>query len=328
MLEYVTAIHNFGEDAFPNADLRYYGPPDPSLDADDTNEGGAGDLPDELNVGYPPGGTTALLTAATPPTATDNDGDGMSGLVVPSTPDEARARYVESFLPAQGLINCLTANDGILKAAPLAAGAGGTINPATDGPAVALAAEALTAAVELEYPEGNPPVSDPTPEGTARGPYLLVDEPILGLTDLAGEFGGGAAANRRDSGDFTGLLPTATGTLADADYYDPVGASFEDATVDLARVSNLLTTRSDSYTVYVVVQAWDNFGGVDHDGDGDANPRMVRQKRVAFEVDRSGVYPKGHGISGLVGSGVAGEPTYDTLDESLEALDVTPLRVD
>ena len=49
----------------------------------------------------------------------------------------------------------------------------------------------------------------------------------------------------------------------------------------LNRVSNLITTRSDSFTVYVVVQGWRNAGT--------ANPELVSQQRVGLVVDRSGV---------------------------------------
>jgi hypothetical protein len=64
---------------------------------------------------------------------------------------------------------------------------------------------------------------------------------------------------------------------------------FEYRTRELTRVSNLATTRSDSYTVYIIVQAWRT------DGNGPANSssnvRMVAEQRRAFVVDRSAVSP-------------------------------------
>ncbi|MDB5304924.1 MAG: Type secretory pathway, component PulK, partial [Phycisphaerales bacterium] len=48
----------------------------------------------------------------------------------------------------------------------------------------------------------------------------------------------------------------------------------------LARVANVLTTRSDSFTCYVLVQGWR--------GVGTASPELVVQRRRAFMVDRSG----------------------------------------
>ena len=51
----------------------------------------------------------------------------------------------------------------------------------------------------------------------------------------------------------------------------------------LGRVSNLISMRSDSYTVYVLVQGWKN---VDT-----AEPELVVERRAALIVDRSGVTP-------------------------------------
>lgn len=51
----------------------------------------------------------------------------------------------------------------------------------------------------------------------------------------------------------------------------------------LNRISNLITTRSDSFTVYVLVQGWRNAGT--------ANPELVVQRRVMFIADRSSVHP-------------------------------------
>jgi hypothetical protein len=79
-------------------------------------------------------------------------------------------------------------------------------------------------------------------------------------------------------------------------YYDQPEASvtpianYEDDTIQITRISNLTTTRSDSYTVYIVVQAWENFGRAP----GSTNPgpaRMIRQQRSSFIVDRSGILP-------------------------------------
>ena len=47
----------------------------------------------------------------------------------------------------------------------------------------------------------------------------------------------------------------------------------------MTRVSNLLTTRSDTYTVYVEVQGWR--------GVGSTTPELVVQRRRAFIADRN-----------------------------------------
>jgi len=58
---------------------------------------------------------------------------------------------------------------------------------------------------------------------------------------------------------------------------------FEEQTLALTRVSNLITTRSDSFTVYIIVQGWQAAG----------TPQAQRrvQRRAAFIVDRSKLAP-------------------------------------
>jgi len=74
--------------------------------------------------------------------------------------------------------------------------------------------------------------------------------------------------------------PSGTGEVAAK---DEVYGDFEAPFLALNRISNLITTRSDSFTVYVVVQGWRNVGT--------ANPELVVQRRVAFLADRSSVRP-------------------------------------
>jgi hypothetical protein len=58
---------------------------------------------------------------------------------------------------------------------------------------------------------------------------------------------------------------------------------FEEHHLVLNRISNLITTRSDSFTCYVYVM------GVQFDGTPNAELKV--QRRVAFIADRSGVRP-------------------------------------
>ena len=60
-----------------------------------------------------------------------------------------------------------------------------------------------------------------------------------------------------------------------------VRADFNDKFLNLTRVSNLLTTRSDAYTAYVMVQGWRDAGT--------PQATLVAQRRLAFIVDRSAV---------------------------------------
>jgi hypothetical protein len=76
----------------------------------------------------------------------------------------------------------------------------------------------------------------------------------------------------RALGDFAPLDAT------DAQALDYSRYDFEENYLLLNRVSNLITTRSDSFTVYVLVQGWR--------GIGTAKPELVTQRRAAFIQDR------------------------------------------
>jgi hypothetical protein len=71
-------------------------------------------------------------------------------------------------------------------------------------------------------------------------------------------------------------FPRSVGTAETYNYY-----AAKDRLNTLARISNLVTTRSDSFTVYVVVEGWKNAGT--------ATATRVSQVRQAYIVDRSQV---------------------------------------
>jgi len=60
---------------------------------------------------------------------------------------------------------------------------------------------------------------------------------------------------------------------------DGVVGDFKEKFLAMTRISNLITTRSDSFTCYVLVQGWRNAGT--------NNAELVSQKRAAFVIDRS-----------------------------------------
>jgi hypothetical protein len=69
------------------------------------------------------------------------------------------------------------------------------------------------------------------------------------------------------------------GKLKDPQLDNKPYTNFLPATLMVSRISNLVTTRSDSFTVYVVVQGWRNANS--------QHPELVLQKRLAMVVDRS-----------------------------------------
>ena len=82
-----------------------------------------------------------------------------------------------------------------------------------------------------------------------------------------------------------GGRPTPTGP-ADGRITDATGAAnddFENQYLFLTRISNMITTRSDTFTCYLLVEGWRNVGT--------AAPQRVAQRRVGFILDRTGVTP-------------------------------------
>ncbi len=64
---------------------------------------------------------------------------------------------------------------------------------------------------------------------------------------------------------------------------DQVRCDFEERYLNLTRISNLVTLRSDTFTAYIIVQGWSNAGT--------ANAKLVAQRRMAFIADRSKLTP-------------------------------------
>jgi hypothetical protein len=76
--------------------------------------------------------------------------------------------------------------------------------------------------------------------------------------------------------------PGGIGTNASATTTAGVRYDFHERFLLVNRVSNLITTHSDTYTCYVLLQGW---RGVDT-----TNPTLAVQRRSAFLLDRNGVY--------------------------------------
>ena len=115
------------------------------------------------------------------------------------------------------------------------------------------------------------------------------DEPYWSVFDLNRLSSGGAANFRNGWGGISGGNP-------DENHgdYSPLGDSDNDPANDfefqyamINRVSNMVTTRSDTFTCYIVVQGWRE--------DQTPFPAMVWEQRRAFILDRSGIRPGGGG---------------------------------
>jgi hypothetical protein len=68
---------------------------------------------------------------------------------------------------------------------------------------------------------------------------------------------------------------------------DNVRGDYKETNLQLTRISNLITTRSDSFTCYLIVQGWENAESTDPR----KPPKPVVARRIAFTIDRSRVTP-------------------------------------
>jgi len=87
-------------------------------------------------------------------------------------------------------------------------------------------------------------------------------------------------------GDFSPYNPTIS---LGGKFVDERRNDYEERFLLLNRLSNLITTRSDTFTVYIVVQGWRNAGSTDTS----KPPELVVQRRAAFIADRSAITASG-----------------------------------
>jgi hypothetical protein len=133
--------------------------------------------------------------------------------------------------------------------------------------------------------------------------YRLTYGPFTSIFDLnqVPGFQNGSGSTTEPPGTLssTGYMSTAPGGPSSAlGLISPVDQNFETTSapsgtpigvaedyqwdcLTLTRISNLITTRSDTFTVYIVVQGWQNVGT--------ANAEPMITRRYAFIVDRSAV---------------------------------------
>ena len=114
-----------------------------------------------------------------------------------------------------------------------------------------------------------------------RRPGFTSTSKVFGFRNGYGSFDPTDSSPSRDpgtpAGDFSPYRPGSPAAT------DGVRGDFEEQFLNLMRISNLITTHSDSYTCYVYVV------GFRHAGTPDA--QVVVQRRVACIIDRSSVTP-------------------------------------
>jgi hypothetical protein len=172
----------------------------------------------------------------------------------------------EDTLGVHGLININTANRKVLATIPW------------DPPASTMLSNEDIANAIVDYRDGAPfaPVGAPNAgKGPFRSIFDLYKIPEIVAAQKA-LFGVGGTDPDDADGDFSPYNHTGNPKDGVADPYD-----FEQHYLFLNRISNLITTRSDSFTAYVVVQGWRN-ANTDR-------AEMVVQRRAALLIDRSAV---------------------------------------
>jgi hypothetical protein len=178
---------------------------------------------------------------------------------------DASNDYVEDRQPVEGLVNINTAPWKVLAALPMVLGPNGAVDVERN---IELAkAIVYFRDVDNGYRRG-PADRSFNPHGPFKTIFELNEVVETRPLSLRKYPGGGTAYGFRN----------AYRTLAAAG-----GSDFAQNYEVLSRISNLITTRSDSFTCYVYVM------GVAHDGAPDAEIKV--QRRVAFIADRSGVRP-------------------------------------
>jgi DNA uptake protein ComE-like DNA-binding protein len=183
---------------------------------------------------------------------------------VSSSGGNAANTETDQQVPIEGLININTASATVLAELPL-------VVDKANGQIIIADNKALADAI-VHFRD----VDDGT--GVPHGPFKNLFElnrvinpgaPGQGFRNMWGQ-----QADNADSTDFLGDY-TPVGFAAN----DGVTMDYEERYGNLIRLSNLLTTRSDVFTVYVLVQGWKNVGS--------KFPVLVAERRSAFIADRS-----------------------------------------
>lgn len=220
---------------------------------------------------FPPG-----LPALPAPIANDSPGTANAE---PTNP----AGGTEETVPLQGLVNINTAPWRVLAAVPWLP----YDYPAYDGAShypARMAAQTQIAMSIVRYRDldGGTGKTHTPPHGPFKTLFELNDVPIYtlpgaGLPTFTGTYFRdfmGVASATHFTFDQGNLSPAYSGT-------DNIFGDFKSKYMMINRVSNLLTTRSDSYTAYILIQGWLQAET--------PNPTLVVQRRAAILIDRSSV---------------------------------------
>lgn len=203
------------------------------------------------NPGYQVRTPNTPLSIPTYPTPVANSDANQTSNQLPGGSTEytsAANTESENTQGVEGLMNINTAPLPVLEALPLVVSANGTVDAAKTA---TLAQNIIT------YRQG---------------------APFTSLFDL-----NAVPGFQNGSGDITGFNGSSTVGQGNLTPGSAVPNQFDELYLQIARLSNLITTRSDTFTVYVVVEGWQSAGTT--------SAKLVVTRRAAFIVDRNSVTP-------------------------------------
>jgi hypothetical protein len=227
----------------------------------------------------PNAGTIVLISAPTPVSGKTGQWN-VSFTTLPVAPNigDVFVIYgrVEPTASVNGLVNVNSANLRVLAAVPFVP------NPDPNTNSSGSLLNTSIAYSIVHYRD----VDDRTGSGHGHGPFKNLFElnrvPIFDIV---------TGAPKGLFRDLIGsaLTTTTTDQIGDITPYpnsagnpNTVG-DFEGNFLMMNRISNLLTTRSDSFTAYILLEGWQDAET--------ANPKLVVRRRAAYIIDRSGVTP-------------------------------------
>jgi len=124
-----------------------------------------------------------------------------------------------------------------------------------------------------------------------HGPYRSIFD-LYRLFGIRQYYDQGVVNSDDEPDDFDGDFSPANGQAGaapNAPKTDGFRNDYEERLLLVNRLGNLITTRSDTFTVYIVVEGWRNAGSIDPG----KPPEKIVERRAAFIADRSRITSKG-----------------------------------
>lgn len=248
IFDYFSALQTPDDDYLPDSKPEYYGPYDT---------------------------TAAAYTTPSPP--------WLSPMKVANSPAGASApnTQIEAAAPIEGLVNINTAPWKVLAQLPFCSPDLSTFASAAAANNQMLTTNTLVAQAIVRYRNTFGPFHSIFELNRVLDPLVALSPPTMNVFQNAN-----GSPDATDYPAYQGVLnPNLPGFLGPKTnslnfQTDGLITDFNQREAEVMKLSNLLTTRSDSFTIYIQVQGWR--------GAGTPGAQLVVQRRAAFIMDRSG----------------------------------------